>query len=98
MSGVKIADDFVSSEEARREIVAFIRRTVGPRTNPKTNKPMKPDLLFAISVMKRTIPVSILKGEKRREFERAMDTLFDIRDEMSQMETIIGMFWPVEDE
>jgi len=95
-SGVNIGDDFVKSETARQEVIDFIRRTVGPRKNPKTGKPMKPDLLFAISVIKRTIPKNVLKGEKRAEFERALDTLFDIRDEMSQMETIIGMFWPVD--
>ena len=97
MQGVKLGEDFVSAEEAREQIIDFIRRTVGPRKNPQTGKPMKPDLIFAVDVIKRTIPASVLKGDKRQEYERALDTLFNIRDGLSQMETKIGMFWPVED-
>lgn len=95
--GVTIGDEFISEAEARQEIIDFIRRTVGPRKHPNTGKPMKPDLLFAITVIKRTIPPNVLRSEKRAEYERMLDTLFRIRDELSQMETTIGMFWTVED-
>jgi hypothetical protein len=98
MGGVQIGEDFVSAKVAKKGIIDFIRDTVGPRRNPKTGKPMKPDLIWAIDVMKRTIPSDVLKGEKRAEFERAMDTLFDIRDKLSQTETKLGMFWKTEDE
>ena len=97
MTGVQRGDDFVSEREARQGIINFIRRTVGPRKNPKTGKPIKPDLIWAIGVMKKTIPPGVLKGAKSDEYQRALDTLFDIRDELSQTETIIGMFWQIED-
>jgi hypothetical protein len=97
MEGVKIGEDFVSAKVAKDGVIDFIRQTVGPRENPRTGRPMKPDLIFAIDVIKRTIPVNVLKGEKRAEFERAINTLFDMRDKMSQMETTLGIFWQVED-
>ena len=96
MAGIKIGEDFVSESQAREQVLDFIRRTVGPRKNPQTGRSMKPDLIFAIDVVKRTIPADVLKGEKRGEFERALDTLFEIRDEMSRMETTIGMFWKIQ--
>ena len=71
---------------------------VGPRVNPNTGKPIKPDLIWAIGVIKKTIPSRVLKGQKSDEYQRAMDTLFDMRDELSQMETIIELFWQIVDE
>jgi hypothetical protein len=97
MGGINIGKDFVSVKAARQGIIDFIRKTVGPRKNPRTGKPIKPDLIWAISVIKRTIPAGILTGEKRVEYERALDTFFDIRDELSQMETTIGLFWRDDD-
>lgn len=84
------SEDFVSGEEARQGIIDFIRETVGPREG------IKPDLIFAIDVIARTIPKGVLKGQKLEDFKRAMRTLWDIRDELCQIETIIGMYWPIE--
>ena len=70
MDGVKIGDDFVSEKDARQGVIDFIRRTVGPRINPRTGKPIKPDLIWAIGVIKKTIPADVLTGEKRNEYER----------------------------
>ena len=94
--GIKLGDDFVTSGEAKDGLIDFIRRTVGPKKNPRTGKPTKPDLVWAIGVVKKTIPLEVLKGERRKEYERALDTLFDIRDELSRAETIMGLFWPTE--
>jgi hypothetical protein len=71
---------------------------VGPKISRRTGKLVKPRLLFAIGMLKETIPMNVLRGEKRHEFDRALGALFGIRDEMSQIETIISMFWPKEDE
>ncbi len=84
------SEDFVSGEEARQGIIDFIRETVGPREG------MKPDLVFAIDVIARTIPKGVLKGQKLEDFKRAMRTLWNMRDRMCQIETEIGMYWPVE--
>ncbi len=65
MGGVKMGDDFVSAKVAKEGVIDFIRQTVGPRENPRTGKPMKPDLIFAVDVIKRTIPVNVLKGAKQ---------------------------------
>ena len=98
MGGVKIGGDFVSVKVAKEGIIDFIRRTVGPLKNLQTGKRETPDLLFVVNVMKKTIPVDVLIGEKRKDYERALETLFRIRDEMSQMETTLGIFWQVDDE
>lgn len=84
------SEEFVSGEEARQGIIDFIRNTVGPRQG------MKPDLVFAIDVIQRTIPKGVLRGEKLSDYKRAMKTLWDIRDRLCQIETTIGMYWPVE--
>lgn len=81
--------DFVSEEEARQGVIDFIRDTVGPRQGKK------PDLVFAIDVILRTIPEDVLQGEKLKDFKRALRTLWDIRDKMCQQETIIGMYWKI---
>ena len=98
MPGVKIGDEFVSATEVKEGIIEFIRRTVGPLKNLETGKRETPDLLFVVNVLKKTIPVDVLIGEKLKDYERALKTLFDIRDEMSRMETKLGMFWQTEDE
>ena len=98
MDGVQIGEDFVSSQEVKDGIIDFIRRIAGPLKDPVTGKRETPDILFVINVMKKTIPMDVLIGEKRKDYERALKTLFDMRDELSRIETKLGIFWPIEDE
>ena len=95
--GVIIGEDFVSVAEAKADIVKFIRETVGPLPKDWPGK-KKPDLYFAISVIKTTIPADVLKGEKRRQYERALDILFQMGDKLKLLETKLNRLWQVEDE
>ena len=87
-SGVVLGDGFISSDAAKEKIINFIRRNVGPR------KGMAPDLVFALDVIRQTIPKSVLTGEKLKRYNKAQNILWSLRDELCQMETTIGMFWP----
>jgi hypothetical protein len=97
MGGVKINEDFVSSSVAKEQVRAILAKMVGPRTNDE-GKRMKPDLIFAIDVIRRTFSPRILKGQKRADYDRAIETLFDVRDELCQMDTTIELLWHVDDE
>lgn len=98
MGGIQIGDNFVSSAEAKENIVQILQQMVGPVKHPKTGKPMKPDLVFAMDVILRTVPKMVLNKAKKAEYERAIDTLFGIRDELSQMITALEICWHIEKE
>lgn len=85
--GAKIGNGFVTASEAKEGLRQLVRKYVGPRTN------MAPDLVFAIAVIRQTIPKSVLKGEKLRRYERALQILSRMRDELCQVETTIDIFW-----
>lgn len=91
-SGVILGDGFISSDAAKEKIINFIRRYVGPR------KGMAPDLVFALDVIRQTIPKSVLTGEKLKRYNKAQSILWSLRDELCQIEATICMFWPDSDE
>lgn len=90
-SGVLLGDGFISSDAAKEVIINFIRRNVGPRTG------MAPDLVFALDVIRQTIPKEVLTGEKLKRYNKAQSILWNLRDELCQMEATICMFWPDSD-
>lgn len=98
MNGVKLGENFVSAAEARDNIIGKIREIAGPIKDLDTGKRRKPDILFAIDVIKNTIPMDALVGMRLEDFQRALETLFNIRGELCLMETMIMMFWRPEEE
>jgi hypothetical protein len=92
-----ILDAYKNRTEDRAKVVEFVRKTVGPVRDSATGRKDKPALLVAISDIKSTLPMERLNSDKRTDFDRAIETLFNIRDVLSHVETVIGLFWRDED-
>jgi len=90
IKGVNAGEGYVSVEEAKQGVIDFVRQYVGPRTDSR----LAPDLVFAASVIQQTIPKSVLTGEKLKRYEKALDILWRLRDDMGHLEATIGIFWP----
>jgi len=95
IKGVNIGEGYVSVAEAKEGVIKFVRQYVGPRDD---DKHLAPDLVFAVNVIRQTIPTGVLTGEKLKRYERALDILWRLRDEMGHLEAIMGIFWPDADE
>ena len=93
---VKIGEKFISETAGKSDVLKVIADIAVHKTN-ENGKRIKPDLLFATDVIMRTFSPRMLRpGPVRDEYERAIDTLFDIRDKLSQTHTEVELLWHID--